>query len=74
MHPALALVCMAASAMLYGVPFPPLAWRAVAWLALIPFLLAVRSSSRRIVVVVAAGFAVWGAYSTAGAVPASVSV
>ena len=73
MHPVLALVCMAASAVLYGVPFPPLAWRAVAWVALVPFLLAVRSSSRRIVVVVAAGFAAWGAFSTAGALPASVS-
>jgi len=64
---------MALSAVLYGLPFPPQSWHVVAWFALVPFLFAVRSCSSRMAVIVAVGFAAWGAYSTAEALPGAIS-
>jgi apolipoprotein N-acyltransferase len=52
-HTALALTTL--SGVLYGVAFPPLGWWALAWVALVPFLVAVRASSARR----AAGLGLW---------------
>jgi len=37
-----ALIATVVSALCYGLAFPPLAWRPLAWVAFVPFLVAVR--------------------------------
>lgn len=70
---AVALAGMALSSVLYGMPFPPSGYASVAWFALVPVLLVLRSCSRAAAAVVAVGFAAWGAYSTADALPHSIA-
>jgi len=73
MHPVVSILCMFASAVLYGLPFPPLGWQPLAWIALVPVLVAMRRSSTPMALVVAWGFAAFGAYATADDLPRSVA-
>jgi apolipoprotein N-acyltransferase len=63
----------AISAMLYGLAFPPAHVRLLAWLALVPFLVALRLASRRGALTLAACWAILASCFVARALPAAAS-
>jgi hypothetical protein len=61
------------SAVLYGLAFPPIGWRLGAWIALVPFLLALRRASRRGALLLAWGWLLVMAWTVGDALPRAVA-
>ena len=61
------------SAVLYGLCFPPVAWRPLAWVAQVPFLLALRRSSFRLALFLGWVFTVTVAYTVGDWLPRAVA-
>jgi apolipoprotein N-acyltransferase len=61
------------SAVLYGLCFPPARWQALAWLAEVPFLIAIRRTSLRTALVLAWVFTVTVAYTVGDWFPRAVA-
>jgi apolipoprotein N-acyltransferase len=61
------------SAVLYGLCFPPPAWRPLAWVAQVPFLLALRRCSSRLALLLAWVFTVTVAYTVGDWFPRAVA-
>jgi apolipoprotein N-acyltransferase len=70
----LSLLIALASGFLYGICFPPVAARWLAWIALVPLFVAMRRASMSRALVLAAIFAGTGACATIGWLPRTVAV
>jgi apolipoprotein N-acyltransferase len=68
----LALGATIVSGVLYGVAFPPLAWRPLAWIALVPWLIAIRRSSLKRTVLLGVLWAHVETYVTSDCLPGAV--
>jgi len=68
-----AVVCTLLSAAGYGLAFPPLGWHLVAWVTLVPFLLALRGSGVRRAAVLGVLWGIAAAYSVGTWMPVAVT-
>ena len=71
---ALAAAATAASAVLFGLSFPPYEVKVLAWIALAPLLVAIRAGSLRRALVLTAGWSVLAAYVVGDWMPEAVAV
>lgn len=62
------------SALLFGLAFPPTGWKPLAWIALVPLLVALRSGSAGRAVALACAWSVLAAYVVGDWMPEAVSV
>jgi apolipoprotein N-acyltransferase len=72
-RPLALLVPTLVSAVLYGLAFPPLGWRWLAWVALVPFLLAVRRAGRGAALLLAWAWLITMALAVGDALPRAVA-
>ena len=63
---------VAVSAGLFGLAFPPLRWHVVAWVALVPFFLALRGASARLAVALATAWSLLAAYAVGDWMPRAI--
>ena len=70
---ATSLFATLASAVLYGLAFPPVAWRVLAWVALVPFFIAVRAVRLRAALGLAVAWTFAMAYAVGDCFPRAVA-
>lgn len=68
-----ALACTATSAVLYGMAFPPLSWKPLAWVCLAPFFVAIRRVGLGAGLLLALVWTELASFIVADALPAAVS-
>jgi len=67
------LVPTVISAVLYGLAFPPVGWRALSWVALVPFLVTLRTASRGAALLLAWTWLLVMAWTVGDALPRAVA-